>query len=283
MEIYRYFLEKSGHSVKELKNVSTKILREFDIEWYFMGNDFTNVSSRLKIHEYNSLSIPPFANWKNFLKKMLNPKPGLRIFGNEFIYKSLPFQDRVPHLFIDSGVSKSFFQLEPVEKSFDFVYAGTTDKTRKISFLINSFIRQLPKSNMLIIGTPPPDLAKNIRTHPNLFFTGRISHKEVPKYMMQARFGINFIPDIYPYNFQTSLKLLEYCAVGLPVLTTSYHWVNEFEKNRCAKFFRLNSDLSNFRLDFVEKFKYTIPDVSDLRWENILQQSGIIDFIANHT
>jgi len=278
---YRNFFEQRGFSVKILKEPNEKDLEELTIEWHFTGLDTSaKAPGRLKIHEYVSLSVPPLSPWKNRLKKYLNAKPDARIFGNPFIQKQYGFNDKIPCFYRDAGVASFFFQQEQNEnKEFDFVYAGSTDSTRKISRLINAFLKQLPNCRLLIVGTPPNDLSPSIKNQPSLFFTGKIPYSGVPAFMGKARYGINFIPEVYPYRHQRPLKLLEYCAIGLPVITTSYRWVHEFEKERNAHFFKLNPDFSNFRLEEIEAFDFVTPEVSDLRWETIIQQSGILSFL----
>ena len=70
--------------------------------------------------------------------------------------------------------------------------------------------------------------------------------------------------------------------MGLPIITTSYQWVNEFEKTKNANFYKLMPDLSNLNYSLIESFDFRTPNVDDYKWNHILQNSGIIDFLKNH-
>lgn len=282
--VYKRLLEKEGFFVQVFKDVAESDLIPFDVEWHFMGMDMTRRHiGRFKIHEYVSLSVPPFSKWKDQLKKVFNTIPDLRIFGNEFIEKEFGFDDNVPVRFRDAGVCPIFFQKQKnIDKIFDFVYCGSTDNSRKIEHLLSYFVDNMPDNSLLIIGTPPKGLPNRIIRHPAITFTDRINYEDVPSWLRKARFGINYVPNIYPYNQQRPLKLLEYCAVGLPVITTEYAWVVKFEDEKKAKFFTLNPEFGNFKLSLVENFSYSIPDVSDFTWNNIIAQSGIIPYLKKN-
>jgi hypothetical protein len=43
--------------------------------------------------------------------------------------------------------------------------------------------------------------------------------------LVQARAGLNLVPAHRPYTVQTSTKVLEYLAVGLPVVSNRYPWM----------------------------------------------------------
>ncbi len=64
--------------------------------------------------------------------------------------------------------------------------------------------------------------------------TGKVPHHEVPAHLRRARCALNLVPDQIPYSEQTSTKLLEYCAIGLPVISTDYRWVRNFAASNKA-------------------------------------------------
>lgn len=278
---YKEFFEKNGLEVSEFISPKKNQLQKIDIEWHLMGYHFEIIKTRrFVIHEYISPSVPPFAEVKNLVKKIGNSRPNLRIFGNEKIKEIFNKNDNVPFLFRGVGIGDSFYVNSTYhQQEFDFVYSGSTDKIRNIQFLIEVFIENFPKKSLLIIGNPPPNLPLNILKNPRLCFTGKIPYNEVPLWLSKAKYGINFIPDKFPFNAQASLKSLEYCAVGLPVITTDYAWVKKFESERNAKFFKINQDLNNFTESNLLSYNFITPDVSDLRWNNVLTQSGILKFI----
>lgn len=249
-------------------------LGDEQIAWHFCG--LSMCSSRKKkivVHEYASLSTPPFARQKNYLKRYLNTKPNLRIFNNEFVRRELKFSDGVPSLIRPAGIGPSLFEIQELPKpEFEFVYLGATDMSRRLGLLLEKFLQNFPTEKLLIIGTLPQGLLK----HERITITGGIPYNQVPQWLRKAKFGLNYIPDIYPYNKQASLKLLEYCAVGLSIITTNYTWVNEFESSRNARFFKLNLFLENFNPQEIGAFTFSTPSVLDLTWNNAIEGSGIL-------
>ena len=97
--------------------------------------------------------------------------------------------------------------------------------------------------------------------------------------MAKARYGLNIMPDVAPFNIQTATKVLEYSAVGLPIVTTDYKWINDFEENKKCRFFKLNNDLSNLSLEALEQFSFVTPDIKELSWDNIIRESKIFSFL----
>lgn len=87
---------------------------------------------------------------------------------------------------------------------------------------------------------------------------------------------MNFIPDQYPFNIQTSTKTLEYCASGLGVISNRYYWIENFKFSRSANFFWLTN---HFSKNDVEDFNFQIPSVIDLAWNNVLTNSDFISFL----
>ena len=283
LEAYRDYFSNAGFDVEILRHPSTKDLQNFAVEWHLLGVDRSpNVPGRLKIHEYISLSIPPFAKWKNRLKRWVNVPPDLRIFHNEAVRSGFGFQDETLALYRGAGVGAHFFENFPIEKKYDFVYHGAMNKSRRMHFLLEKFARRFTQYTLLLIGEAPEKLRRRFQNHKSIHFAGRVPYREMPKYLAQAHFGLNYIPDVYPYNLQPSLKLLEYCALGLPVVTTDYAWLRTFEESRGGRFFKIRPDWSNFQPDLMENFDFKTPNVADLQWEDVIARSGILEFIEHH-
>lgn len=283
LEAYRDYFSAAGFEVEILQHPSAKDLQNFAVEWHLLGMDrLPNVLSRLKIHEYISLSIPPVARWKNCLKRWVNVPPDLRIFHNEAVRSGFGFQDETPALYRGAGVGAHFFEDFPIEKTYDFVYHGAMDKSRRMHILLEKFAKRFTQYTLLLIGEAPEKLRRRFQNYKSIHFAGRVPYLEMPKYLAQARFGLNYIPDVYPYNLQPSVKLLEYCALDLPVVTTDYAWLRTFEESRGSCFFKIRPDWSNFQPDLIENFDFSTPDVSDLEWKKVLERSGILKFIEHH-
>ena len=256
----------------------------FDAVWKFMGFDRGQAaSSCYVIHEYGSLSVPPFARAKNWLKKMVNTPPQQRVFLNARVQNDFGFFDDIPAYLRDMGIDARFFVREKVETrrpEFDFVYCGSLYRDRSVIEFLRFCAYGKTMGKVLVVGDVTPEDATDLGRSGQVTFTGRIPYHQVPDVLCTARFGLNIIPDIYPYHIQTSTKILEYAAIGLPIISNSYPWVRQFEQERGGRFFYLPKDLNRLTLRDIETFDFATPDVSDLRWSYVIERSGVFDFLS---
>lgn len=252
---------------------------DFDVLWKFPGVDYKRDFKETKIiHEYNSLSTGTNTGIKNIIKKKLNVKPNGRIFLNDCVKENFNFKDGVPNLNRDMGISKEFF-IKTNEKEFDFVYVGSMDKGRGLKYGLLPFVSNMKGFTIILIGEPNNELYLEFKKNKNIIFTGIVNYNEVSKLASKAEYGYNYIPNVFPYNIQTSTKLLEYCAMGLKIVTTNYDWVNIFELKNKGSFLKLNSDLSNLTPEIINKFSFITPNVENLEWNRLLSNINILEFI----
>ena len=249
----------------------------FDLLWYMMGFDFKSKEIP-KVHDYASLSTGKSTYLKDKIKRYCNAKPELRLFLNHSIQNTYNFSDNVPFLIRDMGIDKVFFELHNTKKIYDFVYLGAISKERKIPQLFSEFKNNLKTKTLLVIGDVPNDIYNEFRNTQNITFTGKVDYYDVPKLLSSAEYGLNIIPNSFPFNIQTSTKLLEYCAVGLKVITTDYQWIQEFEIKHNASFFKLNDNF-NFNLKALETFHYITPSVSEYEWNKLFDNINLFDNI----
>ena len=279
---YEKFYSKNGFTI--LKAASPLDLKgvSYDIEWHIMGIDRIKPNNNIfKIHEYASLSTPPFGKLKDFIKGKVNVMPNMRIFLNNEIYNTYNFKDGLPSYFRDMGVDDLFLSYNKlsVKKEYDFVYLGSMDKKRKLEKFLKFFKDRFKDKKILIIGTPSAYLHSSFSNHENIIFTGRVNYLEVPALLSTCKYGINYVPDVYPFNLQASTKLLEYCACGLKIVTNTYKWVNDFEKINQGNFFKIDNDFNNFYPEKIKEYSYTTPDMSKYSWNTIIEQSGVPAFL----
>jgi len=100
-----------------------------------------------------------------------------------------------------------------------------------------------------------------------------VPYAEVPQQLRRARFGLNLVSNIQPYNQQTSTKLLEYCAVGLPVVSNDYAWVRYFAAHYQGNFHLLRDDPASWQHSFgdaLEAYPYVVPNIRALAWPQLL-------------
>jgi hypothetical protein len=248
-----------------------------DIRICFMGSRPFWSASKLSIpevHEYHSLSTPPYARVKNLAKRCINRQPAGRIFLNEIVQKELFFKDETPTIFRDMGIDRRFFALQQVNPEFDLIYSGTV---RGRIGLVGELLR-LAKLGLkiLIAGEVDEPTRKLFSMFGHITFAGRLQQHELPEAYGRARAGLNYTPDVYPFNCQTSTKTLEYCAAGLGVVSNRYQWASEFAEQRAASFLWLDNLKSSADLGI---FNFQVPDVSDLEWSTLLDAAGLDDFL----
>lgn len=272
---YETYLRSNGVDV-ELGDAKT--LDPFhDTHIYFMGLlPFWKKKGRWhEIHEYQSLSTPPFAKSKNLLKINLNRQPDSRIFLNESVRDNLSFKDVTPYIYRDMGVDDGLFQQPSENPTFDIVYSGSvTGRTG----LVEQIARLADLGfKILIIGTVSSEIKSTLSPLKyKIEFTGRVDRKDLPALYGDCRFGLNYTPDFFPYNIQTSTKTLEYLASGLNVISNRYPWSESFFKKNKGLAIWINdlSDMSN--ISDLQRPKLSFSEYS---WSSILNKMQFIKFV----
>ena len=105
--------------------------------------------------------------------------------------------------------------------------------------------------------------------------TGRLERKYIPDIYKKCRFGLNYTPDIYPFNIQTSTKTLEYLASGLGIISNRYKWSQEFCLKHNINFHWYENGNVLFS-DFVDYSN----NVKIYEWERMLESINFIKFIS---
>lgn len=264
------FKAYDSSKIKEFK------LDDFDVIWEFKGfGGVKKNNNHILIHEYASLSTGKFTILKNFIKSKFNPKPDLRIFLNENVKEGFRFNDDVNFCYRDMGIDEQFILKVKVEKEYDFVYVGSIGKEREMDKFLEVFTEK-DNGTLCLVGNVEDEIYNEYKEHKNLIFTGKVPYAEVPKIAAKAEYGINFMPDKYPFYIQTSTKLLEYLALGLKVVTTDYKWIRQFEEKHNCSFYTLDySDLS-FDKESIEKHEFFSGfRAEEYLWNNIIEKSSI--------
>ena len=251
------------------------------VHWHFMGMDRSEKQKGiLKIHEYASASLPPFRKQKDFLKKHFCTKPDFRLFLNEYVQEQLGFHDKIPFGFRDMGI-------DPVEQRvqepvYDFIYCGSVSKDMHFDKLLSFFIQSaFKKKTLLVLTKEYESFAEKYKACPNIIFKGPVPQKEVAGHIRSARFAINYKPDLEPHSHQTSTKLLEYAACKVPIITSDFYWMREFEKKFGGSYFYLQKDFSNFSWEEISNHTYSFPDLQNWSWERQIRNSGVLDLLKS--
>ena len=223
---YEAYLTQLGHRFVRHSHPATVPL-DADIVWWICGRIDAHHSHRLRrslqVHEYASASVGRWPAFKDRLKRWQHPRPDHRIFLNDWVRDRMGFDDGVPCSLRDMGVPPAFLQAVATQApDHDLVYLGEMGRLR--SFLPALQAISQAGLRLLLIGQVPADLEGFLRLTPGVQCTGRIPQSEVPAWLLRARAGLNLMPDQLPLAMQTSTKVLEYLAVGLPVLSNDYAW-----------------------------------------------------------
>ena len=245
------------------------------VVWWFCGRVPLREARRLRgafqIHEYTSASIPPYAWAKDRVKHWTQPRPDYRIFQNGWVRERMGFADGVPHALSDMGVAEHFFDApsNTPAPEFDLVYLG--EMSRLLAFILVLQAIHTACRSLLLVGEVPAELQAHLPA--NVTCTGGVDHAQVPHHLRRARFGLNLVPNATPFQQQTSTKVLEYCAVGLRVVSNAYSWVRYFMAQHKANFYLLNDDASSLATSFgeaLDAYPYEVPDVRALAWPHVL-------------
>jgi hypothetical protein len=275
IDAYCAYIQSRGHQTM-VHDSSHTVPASASVVWWFCGRVPLRVAHRLRgtfqIHEYASASISPYAWAKDQVKHWTQPRPDYRIFQNGWVRERMGFADGVPHALRDMGVAEQFFDA-PAHTTpapeFDLVYLG--EMSRLLAFIPVLQAIHAAGRSLLLVGEVPAELQAQLT--PIVTCTGRVDHAQVTSYLRRARFGLNLVPNATPFQQQTSTKVLEYCAVGLRVVSNAYPWVRYFMAQHKANFYLLNDDTSSLANSFgeaLDAYPYEVPDVRELAWPHML-------------
>jgi glycosyltransferase involved in cell wall biosynthesis len=227
---YQTHIEGLGHAV-QLHTQAHTVPDDAQAVWWICGRVPSNQARRLKgavqVHEYASASVAPLAWLKDRIKQWQQPVPDFRVFQSEWVRQRMGFggtvPGAVPYALRDMGVPDSFLTAQALQPpEFDLVYLGEMSRLQRFVPLLHT-LGQAGLS-LLLVGDVPPALQKRLATLGHIQSTGRVPQDQVPAQLLRARAGLNLMPDVLPLSEQTSTKMLEYLALGLPVISNPYAW-----------------------------------------------------------
>lgn len=286
---YRNYLQAHYPHIQSdvVLNPDARKRAQYDVLWRFMGLDFSGKERKGQylVQDYNSLSTPPLAKLKNFIKTICNSTPDQRVFLNGLVQSEFGFRDAVPSYIRDMGVADCFYKAEGRQgvptPDFDFVYAGKIDRGPEILAFMEHIIKKTDLT-FYIIGEVGDEVRKHFQSRGRqIHFSGRVPYEEVPHHLKRGWYGLNLMPVRYPYSMQTATKVLEYCALGLPVVSNRYPWATQFEQEKKGRFYWIEPDFSNITRPLLEGYEYQVPDVRNCRWDSVIRQSGVFNFLQN--
>ncbi|MDM0073092.1 hypothetical protein QTH90_01780 [Variovorax sp. J2P1-59] len=232
---------------------------------------FWKASRSKVIAEYHSLSTGRLPVLKNLLKRLLNIRGDHYLFLNEKVREHLFFSPTVSHDVRGMGFHKALVEKNlNARKIFDFVYSGSTNRAG-----VHDAILKIASMGctVAVVGNSEKDtLQFKGPWSRNVELFGRVDIDRSYEIMASARYGINYTIDKYPYYLQDSTKVIEYCALGLGVVTNRYEWVDHFERRVGGKFLSFEGLSSKAAVD---GFDFRAGDVDQYSWDSVLRASNI--------
>ena len=139
--------------------------------------------------------------------------------------------------------------------------------------LIKNLAQMHPDWNFIVIGQIGIDLS-DINSYPNIYFLGPIPYLELSAY--GCKFDIAVIPFIVNdlTNSVSPVKFFEYCALGLPVVSTPILEMRKYSGLECLKLAENTQQFSNMIegflfTDHIQKIEETAREFAVLnQWEN---------------
>ena len=227
---YQAHIQSLGHAVQMHTQAHT-VPSDAQAVWWICGRVPADQARRFKgavqVHEYASASVAPLAWLKDRIKQWQHPVPDFRVFQSEWVRQRMGWGDAVhepvPYALRDMGVPASFLTAQALQPpEFDLVYLG--EMRRLLHFV--PLLQTLGQAGLklLLVGDVPPALQAHLAKLGHIQSTGRVPQDQVPAQLLRARAGLNLMPDVLPLSEQTSTKMLEYLALGLPVISNPYAW-----------------------------------------------------------
>ena len=170
------------------------------------------------------------------------------------------------------GYFPNFVSQNAKDIKFDIVYSGANREGLAECIL-----------NLASLGFKVCILGDLQLTHCNITSLGRVSLERVYEIYSISSAGLNYIPDIYPYNIQDSTKAIEYVGAGLQVISNRYRWIIDFENQLDENFIYLDE----FESDNLVKIKIKIKmrnksnQISSYQWNNVIKNSKLNEKILS--
>lgn len=279
---YSHFFSRLGIPCEAVTPKELPLLNR-KVDWYFMGVDRSApIHGIFRIHDYLSPSTPPARRIKDWGKRWLNARPDLRIFKNQYTRQRFGFTDPTPELFIEMGIADEWFQTTPQmpDKSFDFIYIGELSAARQTNILLDRFTQgDLRERTLLLLSRDYAPLQQQYAAFPNIIFKGPVDKSAVKDHILRSRYAINYIPDREPFNHLPATKFLEYAACGVPILSTAYPWVKQFNQQYGGNYLYLSPSLHDLTWERVTSFPYLTPEMTGWSWAHQLRRSGVLEYL----
>ena len=271
---YRNYFIKNN--IKVIISDKELLLKNCDIIIMFCGFFLKKkLKNKFYIHDYSSLSTPPLCEVKDFIKKYFNFKPDLRIFNSKLIKNNMNYNDKVPYIIRSQGVLKTFFQKRSSKFKYDFLYTGSIETRKGLDEIFFKYLKL--GFSILVIGNVSDEYKMKFSNFSKIKFLGSKKYIHIHKYYKICKYGLNYIPDEFPYNAQYSTKFLEYSASKLNIVSNKTVFMKEISKkykikNVYDEDIHSAQDLKNAKFQHLNLHNY--------EWDLVIKKSGILEKIC---
>lgn len=204
---------------------------------YMMGFYRHRPAALAHLHYYCSPSIQPAAWLKDRVKRYCNFRPDIRLFQSERIRSEFGFSDGTPEIMLPVGVNpvlRDKAKQSAPPATHDFAYIGQVTKERGMDKVIASFRARFGEdSSLLLIGPADQHIQSETASMVNVTLTGSLPQLEAYTCLRGGRVAVGWFPYHRPHAFMTPTKLLEYMALGMPILANdspmNRHFLERFD------------------------------------------------------
>jgi glycosyltransferase involved in cell wall biosynthesis len=254
--------------------------------WCIMGFYTKQLTARFLIHDYRSLSVGRAPALKDTLKRMVQPRPNLRIFQNMQMDQLMDFRDDVDTIFLPMGVPDWIFSVNnDIDLRFPratYAYIGEITRERGFDRFLTSFLKfRRPSETLALVGQVEKEIADAFGKFDCIVFTGRLSQQEALRVVRQSRYAVSVIPYSRPYHVQAPTKLLEYAALGKQIVCNdSPSNVNTAEQFGISCSITGADIFSTIDRERVEQTPANNPAfLRHLSWNSVIKQSGVDSYL----
>jgi glycosyltransferase involved in cell wall biosynthesis len=174
------------------------------------------------------------------------------------------------------------------EDDFVVMYSGNFQEGKGIELIFEA-ATQLPRIFFAIIGGSEKEIKKMNEAPRNILFLGRKLQEEIPPYLKSSDLLVlPFTKKLRTYNYHCSLKIFQYMASNVPILTSEGGATMEILNSHNS--FLFNAEKSQ---DIVEKIRYiqsnqkealirasqAFNDVKEYTWQK--RATAILIFLKN--
>lgn len=267
---YRNYFIKNN--IKTIISDQELLLKKCDVIIMFCGFFLKKkLKNKIYIHDYSSLSTPPFCKAKDIIKKYFNFKPNLRIFNSKLIKDHMNYNDKVPSIIRSQGILKNFFQKRSKKFTYDFLYTGSIEARKGLDKIFFKYLKL--GFSILVIGNVSDAYKDKFSNFVKIKFLGPKKYINIHRYYRMCNYGLNYIPDEFPYNAQYSTKFLEYSASKMKIISNKTSFMNTISKRYKIKNV-YDEDIHN--AEDLKKAKFQHVNLLHYEWNLVIEKSGIL-------